>query len=673
MIKMKKASCLSLLLFFIVSVKGNTLAQETYDICIYGGTSAGVIAAYTASNAGKSVLLVDPGKRLGGLSSGGLGYTDIGNKYVVKGLALDFYRKLGRDYDKFEQWIFEPSKAEAVFKRYMENSTVTVRFDHQLSSVTKNENLIEGITISNIEAPEDSSFIKAKVFLDCTYEGDLMAKAGVSYHVGREDNKVYGETLNGVQLMDGHQFPDGIDPYTVPGDKNSGLLWGISEGALLPNGTGDHKVQAYNYRITLTNVSENRIPIEKPENYDPQKYALLKRWKEKYPWKSLNDVFIWSLMPNGKTDINNRNGFSTDMIGMNWAYPEAGYKQRKEIIKAHEDYTKGLLYFVGHDPSVPDAIREQLLQWGYPKDEYIENDHWTPQLYIREARRMVGPLVMTQHHCQGREVVEDDIAYAAYTMDSHNCDRLVVNGMVKNEGNVEVGGFPPFPISYRAITPKKEQAANLLVPVCLSASHIAFGSIRMEPVFMVLGQSASVAACLAIDQGRTVQDIDVQEIKAILQQNPKADGRKADVLIDSQDDKAVQLSGNWEKEEKGGYGRTYLKASNTGSISSARFNAGALDAENYAIYTYFPKLEGGADQLIYKIFDGEQLTLKKIDLSSVTIEGQTSGDWLHLGDYAIPVGEKAYVEISTEGADGLVTANAVLFVPHDDQDNPKIK
>ncbi|TJZ52446.1 FAD-dependent oxidoreductase [Sphingobacterium olei] len=642
---------------------------KQYDLCIYGGTSAGVVAAYTAAKAGKSVILVDPGHRLGGLSSGGLGHTDIGNKYVVSGLALDFYRKIGKHYNAFEQWIFEPKVAEAIFNQYMEDCGAEMRFGQLLLDVEKVGAKITQAHFRSTENPNKPSLtVKAKIYMDCTYEGDLFAAAGVSYHVGREDNRVYGETLNGVQLMDGHQFPNGIDPYVKRGDSSSGLLWGIRDGERLADGTGDKKVQAYNYRITLTNVPENRIPITEPDNYDPARYELLKRQKEIQPWKGLNDVFIWSGMPNGKTDINNRNGFSTDMIGMNWNYPEANYTHRQEIIKAHEDYTKGLLYFVGNDPSIPEFIREEMQKWGYPKDEYVNDGHWSPQLYIREARRMVGELVMTQHHCQGNEVVNDEVGYAAYTMDSHNCDRLVINGMVKNEGNVEVGGFPPFPISYRAIVPKRNEVTNLLVPVCLSASHIAFGSIRMEPVFMVLGQSAAVAACLAIDQGIDVQSVDVSEIKAVLAANPKADQRQSDILISSSDVYAVQFTGNWSQGSSDGYGRSYVEADSKDGQSTAKFTAASLPAGNYDVYTYFPKSDKSSQLFTYTIYDGKTSDEKQLDLSRVEIKGQTSSTWVPLGSSVVIDGDKpAFVEISTKGANGIVAANAVLFVPSDDQ------
>lgn len=659
-------SCLLLLACGVVNVHAQT---KIVDLCIYGGTSAGVVAAYTAAKAGKSVLLIEPSQMLGGMSAGGLGQTDIGNKYVVSGLALDFYRKIGQHYGAFEQWIFEPHVAEGLFNAYMEQCDAEVVFGQVLTGLKKTGTTIDEIVLESVDAlGKPALTVKADMFMDCTYEGDLMAKAGVSYHVGREANSVYGETLNGVQLMTGHQFPNGIDPYVVRGDARSGLLWGIRDGELLPDGTGDNKVQAYNYRIALTNVPENRIPITKPDNYDPQRYELLRRQKEIQPWKGLNDVFIWSLMPNGKTDINNRNGFSTDMIGMNWEYPEADHKTRQEIIKAHEDYTKGLLYFVGNDASVPEFIRKEMQQWGYPKDEYVTNNHWSPQLYIREARRMIGELVMTQHHCQGRDVVTDEVGYAAYTMDSHNCDRLVVNGMVKNEGNVEVGGFPPFPISYRAIVPKRDEVTNLLVPVCLSASHIAFGSIRMEPVFMVLAQSAAVAACIAIDGGIAVQQVDVQQVKSILASNPKADGRQADYLVSSSDSEAMVFSGSWNPGKSSGYGRSYVEAQRGDGLSTAKFNATSIAAGTYDVYTYFPKTAESSSKFTYVIFDGKTEAEQVLDLSSVEIKGQTSSTWVPLGTYTVTKGTTPpSVTLSTKAADGTVAANAILFVPSDDQ------
>ncbi|MDR6944085.1 FAD-dependent oxidoreductase [Mucilaginibacter pocheonensis] len=636
------------------------------DVCIYGGTCAGVIAAYTAKRMGKTVILIEPGKHLGGMTTGGLGFTDIGNKYVVTGLARDFYRRVGEHYGKFEQWIFEPKVAEEIFNDYVKRAGFAVLFENRIIKTNKKGNEIKEVIVENSFKPiaAINKIIRAKVFIDCSYEGDLMARAGVSYTVGREANSQYNETINGVELMDGHQFPDGVSPFKVPDDPKSGLLWGIADTELQAKGTGDKKVQAYNFRITLTNVPENRIAITRPANYNPQQYELLLRLKEKSPWKSLNDVMIMSMMPNRKTDINNRGGFSTDMIGMNWEYPEADYNRRAAIWKAHEDYTKGFLYFLGNDSRIPANIRDEMSQWGYPKDEYTDNGGWSPQLYIREARRMIGELVMTQHHCQGKEIANDGIGMAAYTMDSHNCDRHVVNGMVKNEGNVEVGGFGPYPVSYRAIIPKRKDASNLFVPVCLSATHIAYGSIRMEPVFMVLGQSAAVAACQAIDKKIPVQEVNVKEVQNLLKSNPLADGSTPEVLVDNDDTDHTQKTGSWETIKNGGYGPTYFTDdSKIGVTKAVRFTPDIIKGGNYQIYTYLPKVKNASTQIYITIDDGKSAVEKIVNQSDLKIEGQTSGEWVSLGSYDLLKGNKAYVQISNKNADGVTTADAVLFVP----------
>lgn len=509
-------------------VKTEKPKKYSADVCIYGGTSAGVIAAYAAQRCGKTVILIEPGKMLGGMTTGGLGQTDIGNKSAITGLALQFYKKAGKEYGVAEKWVFEPHVALKIMQEYIRQGKIKVIFQNELTGVKK-----EGIKIKYMLLKHEtghnarSLMILAKEFIDCSYEGDLMAMAGVSYTVGREDNKKYHETLNGFQLADyhgkwgGHQFPDGISPYKIAGDPSSGLIWGVSSDAPNPAGTGDKKIQAYNFRVCLTDSVKNRIPVTRPKDYDSLKYELLARLFAAQPnMRKINDYFIWSKLPNRKTDINNRGGFSTDMIGMNYGFPEGGIKERRKIFDAHISYTKGLLYFIKTDSRVPESLHQFMANWGYPKDEYQASGHFTMQLYIRESRRMIGEYVMTEHNCRGDEVVKDGIGMAAYTMDSHNCQRIVVNGMVKNEGNVEERGFPPYPISYRALTPKKNECSNLLVPVCLSASHIAYGSIRMEPVFMVLGQSAAMAAAMAITDNIPVQDVNVEGLQAKLKADP---------------------------------------------------------------------------------------------------------------------------------------------------------
>ena len=502
-------------------------AAEMVDICIYGGTSSGVMAAYTARKAGKSVLLVEPTDRIGGLTTGGLGATDIGNPYIMKGYTYNFYKRIGQYYgEEGMHFAFEPKVALQIYQEYVEEAGVEILYNHRIVAANKAGNTILSITVENSLHPDANTnqVISAKEFIDCSYEGDLMAKAGVTYTTGRESNSQYGETWNGAFWSLHHQLPDYIDPYVVKGDPKSGLLYGILPGEPTLPGEGDKHIQAYNFRITLTDEPDNLIPITLPDNYDPLKYELLIRMKERSPFtdRKLEDIFIWSVMPNHKTDLNNRGGFSTDMIGENWDYPEADYATRAKIVKQHLDYTKGLLYFLGHDERIPADVRAEMLRWGYPKDEFLTSNHFTPQLYIRESRRMVGRYVMTQADCESRVQVDDYVGWAAYTMDSHNCGRYVVNGMVKNEGNVEIGIKAPYRVSYRSITPQEKECNNLLVPVCLSASHIAYGSIRMEPVFMVLGQSAALAACQAIDKcNGIVQSVDANQVYQLLEASNK--------------------------------------------------------------------------------------------------------------------------------------------------------
>ena len=655
-----------LLLGFTLFTGCKSTPTEEYDICIYGGTSAGVIAAYSAKMMNKKVLLIEPQNRLGGLTSGGLGFTDIGNKQVVTGLSKDFYRRLGTHYGKLEQWIFEPKVADSIFNDYVKRADIDVLYKHRIIEANVIDGTIRDIILESSDGTKTTKTVFAKMFIDCTYEGDLMAKAGVSYTIGREDNKLYNETYNGVQLMKGHQFPDGIDPYKIPGDSTSGLLWGIAPTTLSPEGTGDKLVQAYNYRICLTNNPTNKIEITKPDNYDPAKYELLLRLFDAQPEKrKLNHYFIWSRMPNKKTDINNRGGFSTDMIGMNHNYPEASYKEREKIIKTHKDYTQGLLYFYKTDPRVPKELKDEIQEWGYPKDEYTENHHWSPQLYIRENRRMRGDYVMTQAHCEGHEIVDDGIGMAAYTMDSHNCQRIVIKKdgkhFVKNEGNVEIGGGLPYPISYRSIIPKENECKNLLVPVCLSASHIAYGSIRMEPVFMVLAQSAAIAATEAIHTG-SVQSVNVKKVKAILHEDPLLDGSFSEILIDDSD---LDLPSNndWEVLKKqGGYGPSFLKLKNQNG-QPIRFTPNIEHEGKYKVYTYYHMRKDIAPTITYFISNGTDNWTKRINKDSVKIEGQTSGEWIELGIYDFHKNTKSYIEISAGNTNGIVIADAVLFIP----------
>lgn len=519
----------------IVSAK-----QKEYDIVIYGGTSAGIAAAIQSSRMGKSVVLIEPSSRLGGLTTGGLGATDIGNKQAIGGISREFYQNIKRYYEKPENWkwqkpeeyqqnrntgnedamwTFEPSAALKVYQEMMAAEKIDVVYNQRLNrkdGVKKQGEKIVGIEM------ESGEKYSGKMFIDATYEGDLMATSGVSYTWGRESNSEYGETLNGVQANKvgmtlrrtisrnsiHHNFIDGVDPYVVKGDPSSGLLPFIIKGGPGIDGRGDKGIQAYCFRMTLTDHPENRIPFAKPVDYNELEYELLFRNYEAadgpiekmYSYGDPLVPWINSAMPNRKTDTNNQKGFSTDFIGQNFDYPEASYEEREKIVERHRKYQKGLMWTLAYHPRIPQKVRDVVSQWGTCKDEYEREDGWQQQLYIREARRMMSDYVMTQKNCEGLEVADDPVSLAAYGMDSHQVQRYVdANGYVQNEGNVEAHGFSPYPVSYKSIIPKKGECNNLLVPVCVSSTHIAFGSIRMEPVFMILGQSAATAASLAID------------------------------------------------------------------------------------------------------------------------------------------------------------------------------
>jgi hypothetical protein len=560
-----KVFFITLLLFYsFFSCKNqNITTQKTnqFDIVIYGGTSAGIAAAIQASRMGNSVVLIEPTNRMGGLTTGGLGQTDIGNKQVIGGISREFYEGIKQYYDepanwKWQtrqeyrdggqtqtaegedaMWTFEPSAALKVYETMMKPENITVVYNQRLNR--KNGVKKQGQKIVEIEMESGEKY-RGKMFIDATYEGDLMAATGVTYSVGRESNKEFGETLNGVQAnrigmtlrrtvslnAHNHNFIDGVDPYIVKGDPSSGLLPFIVEGGRPGiDGSGDKGVQAYCFRMTLTDHPENRIPFKKPDDYNELEYELLFRNYEaaKGPIENMyfygDPLVPWvnSAMPNRKTDTNNQKGFSTDFIGQNYDYPEATYEERKKIIERHRTYQQGLMWTLACHPRIPQKVRDKVSNWGTCKDEYEREDGWQQQLYVREARRMKSDYVMTQHNCEGFDEAEDPVGMAAYGMDSHQVQRYVdANGYVQNEGNVEAHGFPPYSISYRSIIPKKEECTNLLVPVCVSSTHIAFGSIRMEPVFMILGQSAATAAALAIENGADVHSLDYNKLKTRL-------------------------------------------------------------------------------------------------------------------------------------------------------------
>lgn len=688
------------------------------DLVIYGGTSGGIAAAVQAARMGLSAVVIEPTDRVGGLTTGGLGQTDIGNKKVIGGISREFYQDIKTYYlddenwpwqdkesykargqsvtdpDEDTLWTFEPSAALAIYRQWIERDGIEVVYGERIvrqgegrtrphqsdpgwlvaEPGSVSEGVIkEGNRITEIVMESGKRF-RGKFFIDATYEGDLFAGAGVSFTVGREGNAIYGETLNGVQTANArhHQFVPGVDPYVEPGNPDSGLLPGIDPDGPGEEGASDHRVQAFCFRMCLTIHPDNRIPFAKPNDYDERRYELLLR---NYEAGETGMPWINSIMPNRKTDTNNRLGFSTDFIGANYDYPEASYEEREKIVEAHRRYQKGLMWTLAYHPRMPESIREKISLWGMTKDEFTEGGGWQDQLYIREARRMIGAMVMTQHHCQGREYAEDSIGMAAYTMDSHNTQRYVdENGHVRNEGDVQVGGFPPYPVSYRALLPEEEQCANLAVPVMLSASHMAFGSIRMEPVFMVLGQSAATAAAHAIEEEKdSLHRIDYPRLRERLLADkqilelPGGRPAPAETFLSLKqiggivvDDTEADLEGPWKPSSlsRGVHAGYFHDGDASKGQCRATFIADLPEAGEYEVRFAYPTNPNRSTKVPVTVHHADGETTVTLD------QRKNDGEkgFQSLGKFSFGKGE-AKVTVTNEGTDdGHVIIDAVQFL-----------
>lgn len=536
--------CIGLIMQSVAAVGIAPPATRRADVIIYGGTSAAVMAAVQVHKMGMSVLVVSPDKHLGGLSAGGLGFTDTGNKEVIGGLSRTFYQRLYTHYQQDSawkwqarseygnkgqgtpaidgnartMWIFEPHAAEQVFEDFVRENGITVYrnewLDRSTKGVVKKKGAIQSFRTLT------GHVYQGRMFIDATYEGDLMAAAGVQYHVGREARNVYGENWNGVQpnvFQHGHFFKANVSPYNIPGDSTSGLLPEIAADGPGEKGAGDNKIQAYCFRMCFSNHPDNRVPFARPEGYDASRYELLGRVFDS-GWRETFQKF--DPIPNRKTDTNNHGPFSSDYIGKNYDYPDASYERRRQIIREHQRYQQGLLYFMTNDTRVPADVREAMQQWGLAKDEFTDNGNWPHQLYIREARRMLGTYVMKEADALGKTEVPQPIGMGSYALDAHNAQRYVrADGYVQNEGDIGVHPDKPYSIAYGSILPREKECTNLLVPVCVSSSHIAYGSIRMEPVFMILGQSAATAAVLSIRQKTSPQRLSYDALRTALLQD----------------------------------------------------------------------------------------------------------------------------------------------------------
>jgi len=665
-------------------------ADQIYDVVIYGGTSGGVSAAIQTRRMGKSVVLIEPGQHLGGLTVSGLGATDSGNKAVIGGISREFYQRIHQhysnssawrqekqsDFKSFKEnadtlWTFEPHVAEQIMKSWLADEKVDCVLGEALDrrhGVKK-----EGTQIRSITMKSGKTFA-GKRFIDATYEGDLLAAAGVSYAVGREANDQYDETLNGVQVANArhHQFVKPVDPYRIPGDPASGLLPGIHPGLPAADGTADNHVQAYNYRICMTDAPDNRIPFEKPEGYDPLLHELLLRNFEAGDMRMPLSI---KMMPNRKTDLNNNFAVSTDWIGMNYTYAEADDETRAKILKDHETYVRGFLWTLTNHPRVPESIRKEAGRWGYSRDEFVDNNYFPFWCYIREGRRMIGCYVQTELDCRRLRICDDTVGLGSYNMDSHHSQRYVdATGHVRNEGDVQISPRGAYAISARSLLPKPEECENLIVPVCLSCTHIAYGSIRMEPVFMILGQSAATTCCLSIDANQSLHEVPYQALREKLvadhqvldlptRQPAVASRGVKDLPGIAIDDQQAVPNGEWmTSHSAAGYiGEGYLHDDGPGhGLKSLAYTATIPDAGEYELrVSYTANPNRASNVLVTCAHQGQVQTFRVNQKNTPPIDGQ----FIALGRLACQSNDKVVVTISNEKANGHVIADVVQLLP----------
>jgi hypothetical protein len=646
---------------------GRAANVVTTDVCVYGGTSGGAIAAVAAARLGKKVALVMVNNHVGGMTSGGLGVTDVGNAASIGGFAAEFYSRVGHAYGtNIPVYWFEPHVAEQTFLQMLSEAGVAIYPNQLLAAVTESNRVISQITMA------DGTVYRAKEFIDTTYEGDLMAMAGVTFTFGRESSAAYGESLAGVQV---NSVDYACDPYVIPGDAASGLLPLIQAGNPGTPGAGDTRIQNYNFRLCLTQNVTNQIPITAPTNYSEATYELLHRYINAYvaangsvPLNRLIDV--QQLIPNGKTDINAYAPISTDFIGYNYTYPTNTYTARQLIYQQHQDYIAGLLYYLANSTNVPVNVRTNMQSWGYAKDEFQDNGGWPYPLYIREARRMVSDYVMLQQDALGERAATDSIALASYTLDCHPDARFAVNGVATTEGGIGVTVQYPYPVSYRSIVPSVGQCQNLFCTFALSASHVGFSSVRLEPVFMMTSQSAGTAAAFAIDDQVSVQQVNYQKLAAQLiadgQMLTWSSGQSVStngIILTVNNTTGVTASGGWTTgANPGGWplpNGTYWHDGNTGK------------GTKYVTFTPTLTTNGYYDVYLWWVADSNRATNVPVNIangiasSHLSVNQQINGStWVKIvSSNYFNAGTGCSVTVSNAGTTGYVIANAVRWMP----------
>ena len=660
------------------AVGANSGLPALSDVVIYGATPAGVMAAIAATAQGKSVIILEPGKFIGGMVTGGLGATDFGNRGAIGGLSRDFYRQVRAHYvatfgpdspqvrDCSDGFLVEPHVADLIMRRMLAAAHVEVILDELVVQVQVQAGKIGSLTTRR------GGLYQGQVYIDATYEGDLMALAGVPSVIGRESSAEYGESLAGVQARSpAHQWSVAVDGRAAAGA--GALLPLVQAGAAGPAGAGDGKTQSYNYRLCMTDRAANQVPFPRPAGYDPARYELLARYLLARPDVKVGQLMNPVRLPNGKTDTNNNGPISTDHIGANWDYPAATPDARRAIIDDHLAYVQGFFYFLANDPRVPPALHAEMARWGLAKDEFTATDHWPHQLYVREARRLRGAYVMRQSDIMTNRTKPDSVGLGSYNSDSHHVQRTVqADGSVLNEGDFQVR-VRPYAIPYRSLIPQAQDCTNLLVPVCLSASHVAYGTIRMEPVYMILGEAAGIAAALAIEGKTTVQGVPVDQLRAKLKArgailnpdevpgpaaNPAAldPARLEGIVVD---DAQATLIGDWHESSTVGpfVGLAYRHDGGTrDGRATARFAPNLPRTGRYEVRLFAPPSSNRATNVPVLIHsaDGDQI---------IPVNQRQAKGPIVLGSFAFEAGRSGFVEVRNAATDGHVIVDAVQFIP----------
>ena len=643
------------------------LGAQRWDVVVYGATASGSMASIAAAGEGATVLLIEPGRNIGGMVTGGLSHNDYGDRTVIGGLALEFYKRVAACYDKpLYYWRGpEPHVGEKIFREWLDETGVQLMFGQRVVKVIREGSEIRSILLT------DGSSLEARVFIDATYEGDLMARASISYVVGREAVEEYNESWAGRRaiLPDGHQFLPEISPF----DEDGKLLPLINPVPLVGEGEADKAVQGYGFRLIVTTDPENRVPFPVPDKYNPGQYALVKRYYEVYP-DADNMVHLWPTLPNGKTDMNSSGPVSTNIEdGLHWEYPEADYGRRDQIWQSMKDYTLGLLYFLSSDPSVPERIRKETAAMGLCKDEFTDNGHWPHQLYIRVARRMKGEYIMTQNDLQHDTVKYDAIGMGSYNIDVRHVQRTYIpvsrfpelHYEVYNEGYISIP-VPPYEIPYRALVPRYSECTNLIVPVCMSASFIANASIRMEPQYMIMGQAAGVAAAMAAAENRAVQKVDIADLQKKLADQGQvlslkdniygAFGFKDEIIIDNNMIRFIEKTGSWqeiETEPADRYQMNFVR--NEIGKGTFTFRPVLRETGRYEISIWYPSSEKYSDKVIVNIKYRTGNEMKIID------QTRNGGEWISLGTYESGQGNSSCVIFDASASGSTVVADAVRF------------